>query len=108
MIGTGIYTASQSRPAAILVISTLIATPLLWIISLLKRRSARCPLCRGTPYLDSGAHKHVKATKLPMFNFGTSNLLRTIFTHTFRCMFCGQLFDFHKKASRTTATGRRG
>ena len=86
----------QSQTASYFVFAALLATIVTWFISLLVRRSARCPLCKGTPYFSSGAHKHEKATKLPGVNHGISNVIRTVANQTFRCMYCGQPFDLIK------------
>jgi hypothetical protein len=103
----GIYIANQSRQSAFLVIIILVLTLFLWLLSLFKRRTERCPLCHGTPYLNTAANKHVKATKLPFLNYGISNLMRTIFTRKFRWMFCGQLDDFLKKRINPTNRSKK-
>ncbi|MDB4508295.1 hypothetical protein N9051_01795 [Akkermansiaceae bacterium] len=71
-------------------------TLILWFISLFKRRKARCPLCKGTSFLNTGAHVHEKATKLPLLNHGQSNMISTIFGQRFRSMYCGMPYDFLK------------
>jgi hypothetical protein len=70
-----------------------------WVIAFMKRRAARCPLCKGTPYLDTGARTHRKATRIPPFNHGTSAVLSSLFTQRFRCMFCGSRYDLLKPSS---------
>ncbi|NNC87421.1 MAG: hypothetical protein HKN82_03045 [Akkermansiaceae bacterium] len=76
-----------------------------WLISYLKRRGASCPLCKGTPYVDTGAHKHIKAERLFPLNYGTSNLLRSLFVQRFRCPYCGTPFDMLKKVDRQLRSG---
>ena len=63
------------------------------------RRSARCPLCKGTPYLNTGALTHRNATRLFPLNHGTSALLSSLITQRFRCMYCGTRFDLLKRRS---------
>lgn len=70
-----------------------------WLIAFFKRRSAYCPLCKGTPLIDSGALAHSKATRLYPLNYGTSATLSIIATQTFRCMYCGSDFDLLKTPS---------
>lgn len=67
-----------------------------WIIGYFKRRSALCPLCNGTPLLDSGALPHVRAVWIPPFNHGVSAVLSMMFTQRFTCMYCGCRFDLLK------------
>ena len=91
-----IFAYSPKQTSAMLVVGLIFFTLFVWVISLFIRRSASCPLCHGTPYFNSGAHKHEKATKLPLLNHAISNIIRTIFNQTFRCMYCGQPFDLLK------------
>lgn len=72
---------------------------LTWLISFFKRRSAHCPLCKGTPMINSGAHAHSRATRIFPFNHGISATLSIITTQTFRCMYCGSDFDMLKTPS---------
>jgi len=89
------------------VLATFLTTIAIWIISILIRRSARCPLCKGTPYFSSGAHKHEKATKLPLLGYGMSNVFRSITNQTFRCMYCGQPFDMMKPVNKALSGDRK-
>lgn len=70
-----------------------------WVLCFLKRRTARCPLCKGTPFLDTGALTHRKATRLFPLNHGTSAVLSSLFTQRFRCMYCGTRYDLLKRHS---------
>jgi len=72
----------------------------LWLLGLAARRHAHCPLCRGTPFLDSAAHAHVKAVRFYPLNHGISNLIRAIASQRFRCQFCGTTFDLLKSSAR--------
>ncbi|MGL4400565.1 MAG: hypothetical protein ACRCXD_11900, partial [Luteolibacter sp.] len=75
----------------------------LWIIAFFKRRTALCPLCRGTPLLNSGALPHSKARRLYPLSHGMTATLSIIATQRFCCMYCGSDFDLLK-----TPSHRRG
>lgn len=66
------------------------------IISFFRRRHVICPLCKGTPLLNSRAHVHYRATRIFPLGYGTSAMLQLIFTQTFRCLYCGAKFDLLK------------
>jgi len=80
-------------------VASVIAFAVTWLISFLRRRSARCPLCKGSPLLDSGAAKHAKAYRLRPFNHGTTAVLGILFLNRFRCMYCGTPYDLQKPSS---------
>lgn len=67
-----------------------------WIIAFFKRRNARCPLCKGSPLINSGARAHSKARRIYPFNHGVSATLSIIATQKFCCMYCGSDFDLLK------------
>jgi hypothetical protein len=92
----GVYLHQGTKLSAVFLLGILTLTIFVWIIGLIKRRSAWCPLCKGTPFLHSGANLHEKAYKLPLLNHGNTNMVRTIFTQRFRCMYCGTPYDFLK------------
>ena len=91
-----VYVKLQSKLSVMVLLGCMGLAIFVWIIGLFKRRSACCPLCKGTPYLNTGAHLHEKAYKLPVLNHGNTNMVRTIFTQRFRCMYCGTPYDFLK------------
>lgn len=68
-----------------------------WGIGWIFRRSAKCPLCKGTPLLDTGAAKHRKAVRIKPLTFGATALLHLTFSHRFRCMYCGTPFDLMRE-----------
>ncbi len=68
-----------------------------WLFALLKRRSARCPLCKGTPLVECGAITHTRARRIQPFNHGVSALLSIMTTRKFRCMYCGTDYDLRKR-----------
>lgn len=70
-----------------------------WLIAFFKRRSAHCPLCKGTPMINSGALPHSRATRIFPLNHGTTATLSIITTQSFRCMYCGSDFDMLKTPS---------
>lgn len=64
-----------------------------WIVAYYKRRAALCPLCKGTPLLNSGALPHPTAWRLKPLNFGVTAVFTCLLTHHFRCMYCGSRYD---------------
>ena len=70
-------------------------------ISFFKRRAARCPLCRGTPLLNSGALAHKKSQCIPPFNHGYTAIISIVFTQKMSCMYCGTKYDLLKASSHT-------
>jgi hypothetical protein len=77
-----------------------------WLVAFLKRRGTRCPLCKGTPFLDSGALTHRRAFRLFPLNYGTTAILSCIFFQRFRCMYCGNRYDLLKPSPRARALER--
>jgi hypothetical protein len=95
--------ATSWKPALVTPLALALGASLAtWLISYLRRREVRCPLCKGTPLLDIGAVKHSKAYRLPPLNHGTTAVLGILFLNRFRCMYCGTPFDMLKRSS----TGR--
>ena len=103
----GVYLKLQSGSSVKILLGLIAVAGFVWIIGLFKRRSACCPLCKGTPFLNTGAHLHEKAYKLPMLNHGNTNMVRTIFTQRFRCMYCGTPYDFLKPVTDPIGGGKR-
>jgi len=96
----------QPTPLATKVFILCIAfTGFTWLVSFFKRRQTHCPLCKGTPLINSGALAHQKATKIFPFNYGVSATLSIIATQKFRCMYCGTLFDMLKTPSHHLGSG---
>ena len=77
-------------------IACLVFIAVTWLIAFFKRRSTHCPLCKGTPLLNTGALAHQRATRIFPFNHGVSATLSIIATQKFRCMYCGTAFDLMK------------
>lgn len=80
-------------------VGSLGAIALTWVFGYVMRRSAKCPLCKGTPLLDTHAAKHQKAVRIRPFNFGATAMLHLTFSQRFRCMYCGTPFDMLRKPS---------
>ena len=69
------------------------------LIAFFKRRVAYCPLCKGTPLINTGARAHSRAKRIFGFSHGVSATLSIIATQSFRCMYCGSDFDLLKTSS---------
>jgi len=80
-------------------IAAMIAFAVTWLLSYIRRLNTKCPLCKGTPLLDCAAVKHTKAVRIAPLSYGTTAQLSLLFTHRFRCMYCGTGFDLLKKSS---------
>lgn len=102
-----LYFIEPSRLATKVLIASLGFTAVTWLIAFFKRRSTYCPLCKGTPLINTGALPHKKAFRIFPFNHGVTATLSIIATHKFRCMYCGTGFDILKQPShlRDKASG---
>jgi hypothetical protein len=76
----------------------------MWIIAFFKRRNAYCPLCKGTPLINSGALPHSQAKRFYPLNQGVTATLSIIATQRFCCMYCGSDFDLLKTPSHLRRT----
>lgn len=91
---------SSSKQALVMpLVASLIASLVTWLIAFIRRRSARCPLCKGSPLIESGAVKHAKAYRLRPLNHGATAILGILFLNRFRCMYCGTHYDLLKRSS---------
>lgn len=82
-----------------LVVGSLIGAGFTWFIAFAKRRCAFCPLCKGTPLINSGARVHSRAKRLYPLNHGVSASISIIANQKFSCMYCGSEFDLLKTPS---------
>jgi hypothetical protein len=82
-----------------IILGLLAACMATWIISFFLRHVARCPLCRGTPLLNTGAETHRDAFRIRPFNHGTTATLQISCCQRFRCMYCGSRYDMLKPVS---------
>lgn len=76
------------------------------IIAFFKRRAANCPLCRGTPLINSGALPHSGAIRVRPLNHGMTATLSIITSQRFCCMYCGSGFDLLKPSAHLRGTKR--
>jgi hypothetical protein len=86
--------------ASKLLIATTAATIATWFLALLRRRVTLCPLCKGTPLVESGALLHERAKRLAPLPHGVSTILSILFLQRFRCMYCGTDYDMLKESTR--------
>ena len=95
-----LLTLSSSKQTLVVpLVASLVASLVTWLIAFIRRRSARCPLCKGSPLIESGAVKHAKAYRLRPLNHGATAILGILFLNRFRCMYCGTSYDLLKRSS---------
>lgn len=99
-----LFVTAPSEQARNLILGGIGFSVVTWLVAFFKRRAARCPLCKGTPLLNSGARPHSRATRLFPLSHGVSATLAIIATQTFRCMYCGSAFDLLKTPSHLRGT----
>ncbi|QTN31768.1 hypothetical protein HZ994_05320 [Akkermansiaceae bacterium] len=103
-----VYLFQPSPLATKVLVATLGYTAATWLVAFFKRRNTHCPLCKGTPLINSGALPHKKAFRLYPFNQGVSATLSIIATQKFRCMYCGTGFDILKEPSHLRGKEAQG
>ena len=89
-----------NRTAGLMMLSGAAFSALAWLLAFMKRRHVFCPLCKGTPLVNSGARTHVRAWRIPPLSHGTSAMLSILATQKFRCMYCGSSYDLLKPPTR--------
>ncbi len=94
-----LFFKDQSPLAVKVIVGSLAFSVATWLVAFFKRREAHCPLCKGTPLINSGARAHSRAVRFYPFNHGVSATFSIIATQTFRCMYCGSDFDLLKTPS---------
>lgn len=94
-----VFLLEPSPMATKVLIVCLGFTAVTWLLAWFKRCATHCPLCKGTPLINTGAITHKKATRIFPFNHGVSATLAIIATQKFRCMYCGTGFDILKDPS---------
>lgn len=97
---------APSHLASKLFVGALLFSAAAWLVAFFKRRSTHCPLCKGTPLINSGALTHKRASRIYPFNHGVSATLSIIATQRFRCMYCGSDYDLLKYSSRLHSAGQ--
>lgn len=80
----------------VVILSSVATSLITFIIAYIKRRSARCPLCKGTPLVNTWARPHSNAFSIPPLNHGYTAMLSITLTQKFCCMYCGTKFDLLK------------
>jgi hypothetical protein len=88
------------QPAVRVLVGGMIFSAVSWLIAFFKRRSTFCPLCKGTPLINSGARVHTRAWRLFPLNHGVTATLSIMTCQKFRCMYCGSDFDLLKPPTR--------
>jgi hypothetical protein len=98
-VGTGVMLTIDGgqRLMANLCVGFLVFSGILMAVGYPVRRAAKCPLCRGTPMVDTRASKHANATRIPPLSHGLSARLELMLVQRFRCMYCGTPYDLYKK-----------
>ena len=99
LTGVVLFGIEQSHLAVRVILGGIGFSVVTGFIAFFKRRAAHCPLCKGTPLINSGARAHSRATRIPPFNRGVSATLSVIACQNFRCMYCGSDFDLLKTPS---------
>lgn len=93
------YLMKQNKLTLNLLIGFIVLTALSGIISIVKCRSAKCPLCRGTPLSPTGALAHKNSSQWGPFTHKQTAILSILFTQRFNCMYCGTKYDLLKAPS---------
>jgi len=91
---------NPTKLATEVILACVILAGLSWWIAFFRRRAAHCPLCKGTPLVNSGALTHQKALRIGPLNHGVTAILSVIAKQGFRCMYCGSDFDMLKTPAR--------
>ena len=55
-----------------------------------------CGLCHGTVMADNKCRKHVDAARIPPLSYRGTAVVSTLFTLSFRCMYCGTPYRLWK------------
>lgn len=96
----GCFFLEPSQEASRILVGGMVFSAISWLIAFFKRRETFCPLCKGTPLLNTGAHTHIRAWRIPPLNHGTTAVLSIMSTQKFRCMYCGSDYDLLKPPTR--------
>ncbi len=94
-----------TQAASRIFIGGMLFSAVTWLIAFFKRRGTYCPLCKGTPLINTGARTHARAQRLLPFNHGVTATLSIIAMQKFRCMYCGSDYDLLKPSSRLHGHG---
>lgn len=94
------FVREPSQLASHILLGGMAFSAITWFVAYFKRRSTYCPLCKGTPLVNSGAHTHVRAKRIFPFNHGITATLSILISQKFRCMYCGSDYDLLKPPTR--------
>lgn len=94
------FLLQPSQLASRLLVAGIVFSAFTWLIAYFIRREVHCPLCKGTPLVNSGALPHTRARRIGPFNHGMSAVLSIMATQKFRCMYCGSEYDLLKPRTR--------
>jgi len=89
----------EAKPRYVIIAGITISL-VTFIIAYIKRRAAKCPLCKGTPLLNTGAQPHHNAISVMPFNHGYTAVLSIVFTQKICCMYCGTKYDLLKTSGK--------
>jgi len=91
-----LFFSSPGRLTIKFLLGSLAFTIAAWTCSFIKRRETFCPLCRGTPLINSGARAHERAVRIPPLNHGITATVSILASQRFCCMYCGTTYDLLK------------
>jgi uncharacterized membrane protein (UPF0136 family) len=94
------FLLQPSLLASRLLVAGIVFSAVSWLIAYFKRCGVHCPLCKGTPLINSGALPHTRARRIGPFNHGLTAVLSIMATQKFRCMYCGSDYDLLKPRTR--------
>ena len=100
------YATQPSEQASKFIGGGVIFIVLSWFAAFFTRRKTFCPLCKGTPLVNSGALTQAKAFRVFPLNHGVTAIFSIIATQKFRCMYCGSDYDLLKPPSHLLVGGK--
>jgi hypothetical protein len=89
------------HPLGIVVAVLLFSTP----FGFLSGRKANCQLCKSPLMMTRKCNRHLKARKI-LGSYRLRVSISVLFTHSFRCQFCGERFSFSTKQSEMKSSRR--
>jgi hypothetical protein len=90
---------NESKPRYVIIAGIAISL-FTFIIGYVKRRAARCPLCKGTPLLNTGAQTHYNSVVFRPLNHGYTAVFSILLTQKVCCMYCGTKYDLLKTSGK--------
>lgn len=80
---------TSDRQWAIWALGSVLAFVGLRLTAFIQSRNIACSLCHGTILHERRCRKHASATRIPGLSYRAAIVLCTLFTASFRCMYCG-------------------